>query len=162
MTASQEDIQAKQSIQDVLNRYMLAIDLADVATLRDKVFTSDARIALLQEVPVPEYCDLVAGIMTKIRTQHFLMNTVATIKADRAQARSYFLGYHRVQPGPQGDACKALFGELAQETDAFIGGLYEDELVCRESWKISRRQIRLLWQQQLPAGQLLSPTWLKT
>jgi SnoaL-like domain len=149
-------------IVQTLNCYMQAIDLPDTSALRDRVFTSDARITLLEEVSLPEYCEVVADIMTHISTQHFLFNTVADVTGDQATARSYFVGYHRVKAGDQGPACEALFGRQSEEIDSVIGGVYEDELRrTQEGWRISRRNVKLVWQHQGAAAQLMSQNWLR-
>ena len=149
-------------IQQTLNTYMLSIDKADVESLRTKVFHKDAKITLLQEVGLDDYCGLVSGIMKIIRTQHFLFNSVVQVDGTSATANSYFIGYHRVPAGEQGDACKALFGTQRMDTDSIIGGTYTDKLVLTpQGWRILVRNITLLWQHQTQSGELMKPDWLR-
>lgn len=151
----------KFEVIQTLNAYMQAIDAADTAALRQRVFSADANITLLEPLGVDGYCGFVEAIMQEIRTQHFLLNTLVTVDGNSAQAQSYFIGFHRVPAGPNSEACDAIFGKTDAVTDVVIGGTYVDTMVRTPAgWRIHERQIKLLWDNRGPAGQTLAANWM--
>jgi len=151
----------KFEIIQTLNAYMHAIDAADTAMMRDRVFSPDATITLLEPLGVDGYCDFVSAIMQEIRTQHLLMNSLVEADGDRGAARSYFIGFHRVPAGPNSAACDAIFGPCDTETDVVIGGVYNDRMVrMAAGWRIAERGITLLWDNRGAAGKTLAPDWM--
>ncbi len=151
----------KLEVIQTLNAYMHAIDAADTAALRQRVFAANADITLLEPLGVEGYCAFVEAIMQEIRTQHFLLNTLVSVDGDSAQAQSYFIGFHRVPAGPNSEACDAIFGKTDAVTDVVIGGTYADAMVRTPAgWRIRERRIKLLWDNRGPAGQTLAANWM--
>lgn len=149
------------AIVQTLNSYMQAIDKSDTAALKQRVFADDGKMQLLDLVDVDTYCAFIKDIMTKIKTQHFLLNSIPEVDGNSASCTSYFIGYHRVPAGDQGEACAALFGRHEADIDSVIGGIYKDRLEKRDNgWRITERSVTLLWQQQGPTGQLMVPNWI--
>jgi hypothetical protein len=160
MTMASETLDKFEIVQ-TLNAYMQAIDTTDTVALRQRVFTNDADITLLEPLGVEGYCGFVEAIMQEIRTQHFLMNTLVTVEGDKAQAQSYFIGFHRVPAGPNSEACDAIFGKTDAATDVVIGGTYADAMVRTPTgWRIRERRIKLLWDNRGAAGQTLAANWM--
>lgn len=153
----------KFEVTQTLSAYMQAIDAADTFALRNRVFSPDANITLLEPLGVDGYCEFVETIMQEIRTQHFVMNSVVEIDGDKATAKSYFIGFHRVSAGSASPLVEDLFGKLSEEMDVFIGGYYDDVLVrLPQGWRIHERKIQLLWENRLPAGQIFADNWISS
>jgi SnoaL-like domain len=156
------DAADKFEIVQTLNAYMQAIDAADTAMMRGRVFAPDASITLLEPLGVDGYCDFVTAIMQEIRAQHLLMNSLVDVAGDSGSARSYFIGFHRVPAGPNSAACDAIFGPCDAETDVVIGGVYDDSMVrTADGWRIRERRIKLLWDNRGAAGKTLAPDWMR-
>ena len=151
----------KFEIIQTLNAYMQAIDAADTAMMRTRVFSPDAEITLLEPLGLEGYCGFVTAIMQEIRTQHLLMNSLVEVDGDTGTARSYFIGFHRVPAGPNSEACDAIFGPCSEVTDVVIGGTYTDQMVrSAAGWRIRERRIKLLWDNRGAAGKTLAPDWM--
>lgn len=159
--AADEQTLDKVEIIQTLNAYMHAIDAADTVSLRERVFTADAEITLLEPLGVEGYCGFVQAIMQEIRTQHLLMNPLVTVDGDQARSRAYFIGFHRVPAGPNSEACDAIFGKTTEETDVIIGGVYNDHVLRTPAgWRIRERRIKLLWDNRGAAGNTLAAGWM--
>lgn len=159
----QDDSAEKFEVIQTLNAYMHAVDAADVDVLRNRVFSSDAEITLLEPLGVEGYCAFVKAIMQDIRTQHFLLNSLVEVSGDNATSRSYFVGFQRVPSGKVSDACTAIFGICDEDSDVVTAGVYNDCLVRDAAgWRISERKITLVWDNRAGAGNTLAPDWLRS
>jgi len=151
----------KFEIIQTLNAYMQAIDAADTNKLRQRVFSEQANITLLEPLGVDGYCDFVTAIMQEIRTQHLLMNALVEVDGNSGTSISYFIGFHRVPAGPNSEACDAIFGPCSEVTDVVIGGVYNDTMTrTAQGWRIQERTIKLLWDNRGAAGKTLAPDWM--
>lgn len=160
MAANEQTLDKVEVIQ-TLNAYMQAIDASDTAALRNRVFTADAEITLLEPLGVEGYCGFVEAIMQEIRTQHLLMGPVVEVTGDEARSQAYFVGFHRVPAGPNSEACDAIFGQTTEVTDVIIGGVYNDHVVrTAAGWRIKERRIKLLWDNRGAAGNTLAAGWM--
>lgn len=143
---SLQEMSDRLEIQDLITRYVYAIDERDYDVL-DQVFTPDAVI---------DYSELGGSKGTREETKRFLatampafpafqhlsVNTKLAIDGDRAQAKTI------------------LFNPMAMihegETRMFFIGLwYVDTLVrTAEGWRISHRREQKCWDYNAPAGML--------
>ena len=133
MTGVAEDVIA---IQQVLARYVIAIDTRTPEMLRD-CFTPDATLRLsgMPELTVDGYVAIAGEALPKLdATLHHLGLPAIRVEGDRAHSRCYFMANHvrnALAPAPTG---------------LMIGGWYDDELVRTDAgWRITLRTGIAVW-----------------
>ena len=138
-------------ILNVLHAYTFAIDGKNVEGVRNS-FHPDAKIiAFGNEFSVDDYCKGIPNIIEKMTTVHKISNEVVDVDGDRATASSYVLAYHSVPANLNDPGADAIFGKVDRDTDSLILGRYDDILERRGgAWRITRKTIKLTWQQHLP------------
>ncbi|WP_328389607.1 nuclear transport factor 2 family protein [Nocardia sp. NBC_00416] len=128
---------AKQEVQDLLARYLRAIDRADLATLKSCYLpgaTEDH--GGFFEGPAAEYIESIARTLThpKALTTHALTNVLVEVDGDRARAESYVLAFARVRR-PDGNP-----------GDTLTAARMVDDLECLDGrWGIRHRALRWDW-----------------
>ncbi|WP_380876680.1 hypothetical protein ACFB49_09670 [Sphingomonas sp. DBB INV C78] len=139
MAGTAEDVVA---IQQILARYVIAIDTRTPDLLRD-CFTPDAaiRLAGLPELTVDSYIAVGRDALPKLdATLHHLSLPAIAVEGDRAHSRCYFMANHvrnALAPAPTG---------------LMIGGWYDDDLVrTADGWRITLRTGTALWAEGNPA-----------
>lgn len=141
-----QEISDRLEIQDLITRYVYAIDERDYETL-DNVFTPDAVI---------DYTELGGSKGTREETKQFLgqsmpgfpafqhlsVNTKLAIDGDTAHAKTIL--FNPMMMDHEGE--KRMF---------FIGLWYIDELVrTADGWRIKHRREQKCWDYNAPAGLL--------
>ena len=131
--ATLDELLDRQAIVDVAVAYCWALDSRDWDGL-DTVFTPDAHAELGRSV------DGVEAIKARVRealeplevSQHLVGNHEVRLDGDRATARCYFHAQH--------------VRDLDGERQLVVAGRYEDELMrTSDGWRISRRDLTVLW-----------------
>ncbi len=89
-----------------------------------------------------EYC---TAILTAMRyNMHTVGNMLVVIDGDKADAETYFIGYHSVP------------NEDGRRMDSFSGGRYLDNLEKRnDEWRIKKRLVTVEWFRDFPDTQYL-------
>ena len=135
MDAKTQEIEDKQAIRELQNRYSYSIDSGQYDNL-DALFTPNAIYHF-----ITGFTDDIKDLKKTIRdalqpltsSQHMNTNQWAEIDGDLAQAGCYFM-VHIHKEGVTG-------GEHFE-----MGGRYDDELVrAAGGWQFSKRTITILW-----------------
>jgi len=161
MDAFLEELKSRQSITDVMLRYVRAIDRMDEALLRS-VFhpgsihnhffsglSSDPSVPSSIDAP-GDFVAFALGLLRSYsRTHHQLGPTLIEFHGvDKASAETYFTAYHRMRPS--GDPLAAP-NPYDNEMDFFVGGRYLDRLEQRGGeWKIVERVGMTDWTKMTP------------
>jgi hypothetical protein len=124
----------REAIRDCLYRYSRAVDRCDEDLLRS-VYWEDAVDDHVLFSGTRE--ELIVWVMPLLRhmtqAMHSISNILMRIDGDKADAESYYYGYHRV---PNGD------GFL----DSIQSGRYLDKFERRnDEWRIARRRVVVDW-----------------
>ena len=138
------EIADKLAIEDVLRRYMAAVDQADARALR-AVFSEHGRLRSADHsFSAEEFVDFVLQMKAVVGTTlHNLSNTVVSVSGNEARATSNFYAIHVVPANRPTNA----FGTLEQVTDVIIAGRYQDRLQrFEDGWKIVDRFSFIEWQ----------------
>ncbi|ARS29279.1 nuclear transport factor 2 family protein [Sphingomonas sp. KC8] len=124
------------AIQQVLARYVIAVDTRTPELLRD-CFTADAvlRLSGMPQLTVDAYVAIAGDALPKLdATLHHLGLPAIRVEDDRAWSRCYFMANHvrnALAPAPTG---------------LMIGGWYDDELVRTDAgWRIAQRIGTAMW-----------------
>lgn len=133
----------REAIRELLLRYCRASDRADEASLA-AVYWPDAHDDHLAFSGTA--AEFVAWALPNLRAMrfnhHHVGNMLIAIDGRRAEAETYFLGYHSVP------------GEDGARRDSFSGGRYLDKLEKRgDEWRILRRLVVVDWFRELPDTQ---------
>jgi len=143
VTQIREELADREAIRDVLLRYCRASDRVDEDLLRS-VYWPDAEDTHLEFTGNREefiaYC---SPILKHMRyNMHMVGNMHIAIDGDKADAETYFVGYHSV-PNEQGE-----------RFDSFSGGRYLDNLEKRnDEWRIKKRLVTVEWFRDMPDTQ---------
>lgn len=148
MEAALQVLLAKQDIQDLLVRYLRAIDRGDVATL-SACYLPDATEdhGGLFAGPASEYVASVERSIThpKAVTTHAVTNVLVDVDGDRARAESYVLAFARVRrpDGRLGDTLTSA--RMIDDLERVDG-----------RWGIRHRALRWDWNHDMEPAQ----TWV--
>lgn len=149
----------KQAIEELHRRFALAVDGKNFVQI-EQLFTADGVINFNGSLPVEKFIAIFTETQKTVDTQHFSINSVATLDADSAIASSYFLGYHRVTAKVQDETIGQIYGKYDVDTDLFQGGTYDDELVrSADGWRIKVRNVSILWSQTAPSQPRMKTGW---
>ena len=137
----------KQTITEVLTRYLRSVDRGDVETLRECYLPGAVEDhGGIWEGPASEYVDSIAkGIAhPKSLTSHVLSNVLIDVKGDTAFVESYATTFARVKSD-------------GERYDCFVGARILDHMERRDGrWGIARRQLLWEWNHDVP----VSETWV--
>jgi hypothetical protein len=134
-----EELADREAIRDVLLRYCRASDRCDAELMRS-VYWPDAHDDHLEfSGNTEEFIAYSMPILRSMRyNMHILGNILISIDDGRADAESYFQGYHSVDDG-------------GRRHDVFAAGRYLDNLERRgEEWRIIKRFVTVEWFRELP------------
>lgn len=134
-TMSYEMLLEKVAIEEVLNRYAIALDSRDWNAL-DQVFTSDAT-ALYHGPGHFQGREAIVGLVRSVlekcgATQHLLGNVRISLDGEKAEAKCYLQAIHAGKGAYEGKVM-TFWGE------------YRDKLVKTvDGWRISYRELAAL------------------
>jgi SnoaL-like domain len=149
----------RQAIDEIQRRFALAVDAKKFTEIA-RLFTEDGLIYFNREISVREFIAIFSETQQIVDTQHFSVNSVAVIDGRCAVSSSYFFAYHRVPAKCANEKVNQIYGRYDVETDLFLGGAYDDELVrTADGWRFAVRKIGILWRQTLPASARMQPRW---
>ncbi|MFC4296258.1 nuclear transport factor 2 family protein [Novosphingobium tardum] len=135
-----EEVADRLAIQDVLCRYTRGIDRCDEAVLRSVWWPGAQADYGSGTVDAGDWSgEVVKGLGTMLRTQHFIGNMLITVDGAAAEAETYCRAYHEVEgnDGPQ---------------EMEVGGRYLDRLEKRgDEWRITHRRYVLDWSRNGPS-----------
>ena len=124
----------RAAIRDVLMRYAVGVDRADLALVAS-CFTPDADYqGSLAQGTIAEALPALREARARFEsTMHFMGNQLIELNGDQAACETYATAYHRLKAEPD----RALV----------VGIRYIDELVRQgEQWRIRKRVAKLVWQ----------------
>ncbi|WP_417515310.1 nuclear transport factor 2 family protein [Minwuia sp.] len=138
--ATLTEVAERFAISDILYRYATAIDTKNFDLLND-VFDAEVETDFTSfggrkvKVSRDEWIDTVRKTIIGLdMTQHLTGNHVHRIDGDRANLIAYLQAFHRYSGSPG-------------ETDYFIGGYYDIDLVKRpEGWRVVKYALETTWQ----------------
>lgn len=142
VTAIREELADREAIRDVLLRYSRASDRVDEELLRS-VYWPDATDNHLEfSGDREEFIRYCTPVLRATRyNMHMLGNMLIVIDGSRAEAETYFMGYHSIPL------------ESGGRKDMFAGGRYLDQLERRnDEWRISKRFVTVDWYRDFPDG----------
>ena len=132
-----KELSDRLAIEEVLRRYMLAVDTADAAALRS-VFSEEGRLrSAVGSFTADEFVAFVCEMKSVVKvTLHHLSNTIITLDGDNATSVSYFNAVHVVPAKTPTNA----FGQVDEATDVTMAGQYHDQVKrFSDGWKIVDR-----------------------
>ena len=147
MPIAEEDLRAlldKQAIQDVLARYVRAIDRRDEALLRS-VFHPDAIDHHVgHRNTAREFCAWAIDLVGRMGpVAHYLSAPLIDLRGDVALSECYAIAYHRLERD-------------GEPFDNFLGARVLDRFERRENeWRIAWRRVVYDWNRDMP----LAETW---
>lgn len=154
-----KELADKQAIEELHRRFALAVDGKNFGEIA-RLFMPDGLIRFNGDLSVKTFIGIFTETQKTVDTQHFSINTVATVDANSAVASSYFLGYHRVPGNVQDETIGQIYGKYNVDTDLFQGGTYDDELVrTADGWRIAVRTVGILWSQTASAQPRMKAGW---
>ncbi len=135
----------KASIQDVLTRYVRAVDRCDKELLRS-VFHPGAHESHggIFEGTAEDFCDLCMDKVKSFgRVAHYLSIPIIELEGDVALCETYIIAWHRVEHG----RCPY---------DVMFGGRLLDRFERREGeWRVAARRVVYDWNRDTPTQE----TW---
>jgi SnoaL-like domain len=144
-----DDVGDQIELRALVDRYAIAIDRRDKATLR-RLFVPDGGIDVhLAGRPEPVarlrgdagMGDLVDALEIYRDTMHLVANFVATVDGDNATAVTYCVAHH-------------LYVEGGESIDERLYVVYDDRFIrTADGWRFTVRGIQRRWTESQPAGQ---------
>lgn len=134
----------RQAIQDVLARYVRAIDRRDAELLRS-VFHPDAIDHHVgNRTTAAEFCDLAIALLGQMgAVAHYLCVPLIELRGDVALSECYAIAFHRLER--DGEAF-----------DDFLGARVLDRFERRGGeWRIAHRRVVYDWNRDVPVAE----TW---
>jgi hypothetical protein len=134
----------KHAIQEVLARYVRAIDRCDAALL-STVFHSDAIDHHVgQRMPASEFCSMAIDVVGRMgAVAHYLSFPLIELRGDVALSECYAIAFHRLERD-------------GEPFDNFLGARVLDRFERRVGeWRIAHRRVVYDWNRDVPVAE----TW---
>jgi hypothetical protein len=128
----------KQEISDVMMRYCRGVNRLDIELVRSCFHPDAIEDHGAAAVNAMTYVDNLGPALERgfATTFHFVGNQLVEVDGNRASHEAYFIGWHRLHPGPGGE-----------EKDVLFGGRYLAVFESREGgpWLIADRTVVHDW-----------------